>query len=57
MRANIDWDAWDRPAVFQWLADLGVAEEEARNVFNLGIGLCAVVPHAPPGALVIGTLE
>ena len=57
LHAHIDWDAWDRPAVFQWLADLGVAEEEARNVFNLGIGLCAVVPHAPADALVIGTLE
>ncbi len=57
MRARVDWDAWDRPAVFQWLADLGIDEEEARNVFNLGIGLCAVVPQAPAGALVIGTLE
>ena len=57
MRARIDWDAWDRPAIFQWLANLGVDEEEARNVFNLGIGLCAVVPQAPAGALVIGTLE
>ena len=57
MRARVDWDAWDRPAVFQWLADLGIDEEEARNVFNLGIGLCAVVPEAPAGALVIGMLE
>jgi len=57
LRAHIDWDAWDRPAVFQWVAELGVTEEEARNVFNLGIGLCAVVPNAPAGALVIGTLE
>ncbi len=57
VRTRIDWDAWDRPAVFQWLADLGVDEEEARNVFNLGIGLCAVVPQAPAGALVIGMLE
>jgi len=26
-------------------------------VFNLGIGMCAVVPEPPAGALVIGELE
>jgi phosphoribosylformylglycinamidine cyclo-ligase len=55
--AHIDWDAWNRPAVFHWLADLGVDEEEARKVFNLGVGMCAVVSQAPAGALVIGALE
>jgi len=55
--ARIDWDAWERPAVFHWLADLGVDEEEARRVFNLGVGMCAVVSQAPTGALVIGALE
>ena len=55
--AHIDWDAWERPPVFEWLADRGVAEEEARRVFNLGIGMCAVVPEAPAGAIVIGALE
>ncbi len=54
---RIDWDAWERPAVFHWLADLGVDEEEARKVFNLGIGMCAVLSQAPAGALVIGALE
>ena len=54
--ARIDWDAWERPPVFAWLAERGVEEEEARRVFNLGIGLCAVVPEAPPGAVVIGEL-
>jgi phosphoribosylformylglycinamidine cyclo-ligase len=56
-RACIDWDAWERPAVFGWLADRGVSEDEARRVFNLGIGMCAVVPEAPADAIVIGTLE
>ena len=55
--AHIDWDAWERPAVFHWLADLGVDDAEARKVFNLGVGMCAVVPQAPAGALVIGVLE
>jgi phosphoribosylformylglycinamidine cyclo-ligase len=41
-RARIDWDAWERPPVFGWLAR-HVAEDELRRVFNLGIGYCAVV--------------
>ena len=51
---SIDWDAWERPPVFGWLAERGVAEDELRRVFNLGIGWCAVVPEAPAGATVIG---
>ncbi len=57
VRARIDWDAWERPAVFEWIAGRGVSEGEARRVFNLGIGMCAVVPEAPAGSLVIGALE
>jgi phosphoribosylformylglycinamidine cyclo-ligase len=56
VHAQIDWDAWERPPVFHWLAEEGVDEDEARRVFNLGIGLCAVVPEPPAGALVIGSL-
>jgi phosphoribosylformylglycinamidine cyclo-ligase len=52
----IDWGSWERPPVFGWLAEQGVAEEELRRVFNLGIGMCAVVPEAPDGAIVIGAL-
>jgi len=44
--AVIDPVAWQRPPVFAWLDDLGVPEEEQRRVFNLGIGMCAVVPAA-----------
>ena len=52
---EIDWDAWERPPVFAWLAGRGVEEEELRRVFNLGIGYCAVVPQADAGGeLVIG---
>jgi phosphoribosylformylglycinamidine cyclo-ligase len=56
VEARIDWHSWERPAVFAWLADRGVAEDELRRVFNVGIGMCAVVPDAPDGALVIGEL-
>jgi phosphoribosylformylglycinamidine cyclo-ligase len=53
---EIDWDAWERPPVYAWLDERAVAEEEQRRVFNLGIGMCAVVSEAPPDALVIGRL-
>lgn len=57
LRAEIDWDAWERPPVFRWLAVHGVEEEEARRVFNLGIGYCAVVPEADAAdGLVIGRI-
>src|SRR6266508_1874968 len=42
LSARIEWDAWERPPVFGWLAR-HVAEDELRRVFNLGIGYCAVV--------------
>jgi phosphoribosylformylglycinamidine cyclo-ligase len=54
--AHIDWGSWPRPAVFDWLEANGVGEEELRRVFNLGIGMCAVVSEAPSGSLVIGML-
>jgi len=56
IEARIDWNSWERPPVFAWLAERGVGEDELRRVFNLGIGMCAVVPEAPPGATVIGAL-
>jgi phosphoribosylformylglycinamidine cyclo-ligase len=52
LRAEIDWDSWERPPVYGWLAR-HVAEEELRRVFNLGIGFCAVLGD-PGGELVIG---
>ena len=54
LRARIDWDAWERPPVFEWLAR-HVDEGELRRVFNLGIGYCAVVPEAA-GRQVIGRI-
>ena len=55
--AVIDWDAWERPPVFDWLGR-HVDEAELRNVFNLGIGFCAVVPaDQVAGELVIGEIR
>jgi phosphoribosylformylglycinamidine cyclo-ligase len=54
LEADIDWDSWQRPPVFAWLAQ-HVDEEELRRVFNLGIGYVAVVPE--PIGLVIGRIR
>jgi phosphoribosylformylglycinamidine cyclo-ligase len=55
--AAIDWEAWERPAVFHWLAR-HVDEAELRSVFNLGIGFCAVVSaDQAAGELVIGEVR
>jgi phosphoribosylformylglycinamidine cyclo-ligase len=54
LRAELDWTAWDRPPVFDWLAR-HVEEAELRRVFNLGIGFCGVVSD-PGDATVIGRI-
>ena len=52
LEPELDFESWERPPVFGWLAR-HVAEAELRRVFNLGIGYCAVVPPGADG-LVIG---
>jgi phosphoribosylformylglycinamidine cyclo-ligase len=57
LAAEIDWDAWHRPPVFEWLAG-HVSEDELRRVFNLGIGYCAVLApdQVTPSDLAIGRI-
>jgi phosphoribosylformylglycinamidine cyclo-ligase len=43
LAALISLGSWQRPAVFGWLAGLGVEEDEMRRVFNLGLGFAVVV--------------
>jgi phosphoribosylformylglycinamidine cyclo-ligase len=57
VEAEIDWESWERPPVFDWLTERGVPEDEQRRVFNLGIGMCAIVPASDASAdIVIGKL-
>jgi len=57
VEAEIDWESWERQPVFAWLSERGVPEEEQRRVFNLGIGMCAVVAASDAAAgTVIGRL-
>ncbi len=44
MNLKIDWQAWEIPAIFQLIKKIGdIDDEEMREVFNLGIGLVAIV--------------
>jgi len=54
---SIDWNAWQRPAIFKLIQEAGIVpEEDMRRTFNLGIGLILLVPKekaaAVEGALV-----
>jgi phosphoribosylformylglycinamidine cyclo-ligase len=41
---ELDYSSWQRPAVFDWLAETGgIAEQEMRRAFNGGIGLLLAV--------------
>lgn len=58
--ARLDPASWTRPPVYAWLDERGVPEDEQRQVFNLGVGFCAVVPPADAGNAgfpAIGRLE
>lgn len=44
LSASIDYDAWERPAIFDLIQKTGnVPEKDMRDTFNLGIGLIFVV--------------
>jgi phosphoribosylformylglycinamidine cyclo-ligase len=41
---HIDWNAWERPAIFNLLQHVGdIPEKDMRRTFNLGVGLILVV--------------
>ncbi len=44
MSLKIDWNAWELPAIFKLIQETGnIKDEEMREVFNIGIGLIAIV--------------
>ncbi len=44
LNAEIDFESFERPAIFNWIAEKGEVEEsEMRKVFNLGIGFTVIV--------------
>ena len=46
LTVDVDYSAWERPEVFNKIQQAGdIVEDEMRNVFNLGIGFCLVIPR------------
>ncbi|WP_410473993.1 phosphoribosylformylglycinamidine cyclo-ligase [Guyparkeria sp. TX1] len=44
LAAAIDWSSWQRPTVFDWLAEQGSVEiGEMRRTFNNGVGMVVIV--------------
>ncbi|MDG4866461.1 phosphoribosylformylglycinamidine cyclo-ligase [Guyparkeria sp. 1SP6A2] len=44
LAAHIDWSSWQRPVVFDWLAEQGNVElGEMRRTFNNGVGMVVIV--------------
>ncbi len=55
--ARLHRDAWQWPALFQWLqAQGGVADQEMARVFNCGIGMVLVV-GTDQAAAITATLQ
>jgi phosphoribosylformylglycinamidine cyclo-ligase len=53
--ARIDMSTWERPSVFDLIAERGVTETELRRAFNLGIGFCLVVDEQMTDAVIEAT--
>ncbi len=53
LAALVDFDAWQRPALFNWMQQAGnIDEDEMLRTFNCGIGFVVVVPaDAAEGAI------
>ncbi|MFI9652873.1 phosphoribosylformylglycinamidine cyclo-ligase [Guyparkeria halopsychrophila] len=57
LAAAIDWSSWQRPAVFDWLAEQGNVEiGEMRRTFNNGVGMVVIVA-ADQAEAAIGAMQ
>ena len=46
LKLKINWRSWEAPAIFKLIQETGnIDSAEMRKVFNLGIGLAAVIPR------------
>jgi phosphoribosylformylglycinamidine cyclo-ligase len=46
LKLKINWGSWEAPAIFKLIQETGnIDSAEMRKVFNLGIGLAAVIPR------------
>ncbi len=53
LKLDVKWDEWEMPAVFRLIQQAGkISLEEMRNVFNLGIGMIAIVNPADENRII-----
>jgi len=46
LSVDVDYGSWDVPDMFEIIQNVGdISDNEMRNVFNMGIGFCLVVPQ------------
>jgi phosphoribosylformylglycinamidine cyclo-ligase len=44
LKIELDWNAWKLPSIFKLIQETGkISDDEMRKVFNMGIGLIAVI--------------
>ncbi len=44
IKLKVDWNSWETPAIFKLIQQTGkISDKEMRKVFNMGIGLIAIV--------------
>jgi len=58
LTVDVDYWSWERPEIFNKIEQGGdIEEKEMRNVFNLGIGFCIVVPSERVGGKISSTID
>ncbi len=58
LTVDVDYWSWERPEIFNKIEQAGdIEEKEMRNVFNLGIGFCIVVPSERVGGKISSTID
>jgi phosphoribosylformylglycinamidine cyclo-ligase len=55
--AHVDLSTWERPPVFEWIAEQGgIDESDMRTTFNLGVGMLVVTPDGRKASEALGRL-
>ncbi|MDR3077044.1 MAG: phosphoribosylformylglycinamidine cyclo-ligase, partial [Synergistaceae bacterium] len=52
LKCELDYGSWERPSVFDFIAESGVEENEMSRVFNLGIGFVFIVSQDDSDAVI-----
>jgi phosphoribosylformylglycinamidine cyclo-ligase len=54
LRLKIDWNLWDRPAIFRLIQEVGnVPEADVRRALNLGVGMVVIAARTKVESLLV----